>query len=138
MESHCGAGSHRRRLRCADLRISGPARHLRATSAELAWRVASRRARLNAPGKMTALAGLWRYDSRPDAASECTRILAAQALYGPDGEAHWSRDGVSLGRRLARLLPEDDFDRQPLIGAGGRFVLVADLRLDNRDELALL
>ena len=35
-----------------------------------------------------------------------------------------------------RLLPEDSFDRQPLIGGGGRYVMVADVRLDNRDELA--
>jgi asparagine synthase (glutamine-hydrolysing) len=34
-----------------------------------------------------------------------------------------------------RLLPEDAFDCQPLIGGEGRYVLVADLRLDNRDEL---
>jgi asparagine synthase (glutamine-hydrolysing) len=43
---------------------------------------------------------------------------------------------VALGRALAALLPEDRFDRQPLIGGGGRFALVADVRLDNRAELA--
>ena len=32
-------------------------------------------------------------------------------------------------------MPEDAFDRQPLIGGEGRYVLVADVRLDNRDEL---
>ena len=42
---------------------------------------------------------------------------------------------VALGRRLMRVLPEDAFDRQPLIGGEGRYVLVADIRLDNRDEL---
>jgi asparagine synthase (glutamine-hydrolysing) len=34
-----------------------------------------------------------------------------------------------------RVLPEDVFDRQPLVGGEGRYVLVADIRLDNRDEL---
>ncbi len=42
---------------------------------------------------------------------------------------------IALGRRLMRVLPEDAFDRQPLIGDGGRYVLIADVRLDNRDEL---
>ena len=42
---------------------------------------------------------------------------------------------VALGRRLMRVLPEDTFDHQPLIGGEGRYVLVADVRLDNRDEL---
>jgi asparagine synthase (glutamine-hydrolysing) len=63
-------------------------------------------------------------------------MLAAQALYGPhDVRTHIAR-GVAMGRRLFRLFAEDAFDRQPLIGGGGRFTLVADCRLDNRDELA--
>src|SRR5262249_32846192 len=82
---------------------------------------------------MTALAGLWRFDRRPDAAEGCARMLAAQEIYGPHHGAQWSDTFVALGRRLMRVLPEDVSDRQPLIGA--RYVLVADLRLDNRDEL---
>ena len=84
---------------------------------------------------MTALAGLWRFDGRPDAADGCARMLSAQKLYGPHHGAQWSDGGVALGRRLMRVLPEDAFDRQPLIGGEGRYVLVADVRLDNRDEL---
>ena len=84
---------------------------------------------------MTALAGLWRFDGRPDAAKSCARMLKAQELYGPHSGAHWSDGEVALGRRLMRVLPEDAYDRQPLLGGGGRYVLVADVRLDNRDEL---
>src|SRR5215831_13928340 len=87
---------------------------------------------------MTALAGLWRFDGTPDVAESCTRILAAQKLYGPDHGAQWSDSAVALGRQLMRVLPEDAFDRQPLVGGGGRYVLVADLRLDNREELTRL
>ncbi len=43
---------------------------------------------------------------------------------------------MALGRRLYRILPEDAFDRGPVVGGGGRFVLVADVRLDAREELA--
>ncbi len=84
---------------------------------------------------MTALAGLWHFNGRPDADEGCARMLAAQELYGLHAVARWSDGGVALGRRLTRLLPEDAYDRQPLIGGGGRYVLVADIRLDNRDEL---
>src|SRR6516164_6275229 len=84
---------------------------------------------------MTALAGLWRFDGLPDAAEGCARMLVAQEVYGPHHGAQWSDSAVALGRRLMRVLPEDAFDRQPLIGGEGRYVLVADLRLDNRDEL---
>ena len=84
---------------------------------------------------MTALAGLWRFDGRPDAGEGCARMLSAQKLYGPHDGAQWSDAAVALGRRLMRVLPEDAFDRQPLVGGEGRYVLVADVRLDNRDEL---
>ena len=84
---------------------------------------------------MTALAGLWRFDGRPDAAEGCARVLASQQLYGPHATTQWTTGDVAFGRRLMRVLPEDVFDRQPLIGGGGRYVLVADIRLDNRNEL---
>ncbi len=63
-------------------------------------------------------------------------MLAAQQIYGPDGTAQWDGGNVALGRSLFRLLPEDIHDNQPLFGMDGKIVLVADLRLDNRDELA--
>jgi asparagine synthase (glutamine-hydrolysing) len=84
---------------------------------------------------MTAVAGLWYFDGRPDAAGGCERMLAAQALYGTHASAQWARGNTAFGRRLMRVLPEDALDRQPLIGGEGRYVLVADVRLDNREEL---
>ena len=84
---------------------------------------------------MTALAGLWRLDGRPDAADGCTRILDSQQIYAPDVGAQWSSGEVAIGRRLLPVLPEDIFDRQPLTSRDGRYVLVADIRLDNRSEL---
>lgn len=41
-----------------------------------------------------------------------------------------------MGRRLYRTLPEDVHDFQPLQSRDGRLALVADVRLDNRDELS--
>ena len=87
---------------------------------------------------MTALAGIWSFSGRPDAGRTCERMLQAQQVYAPDPQsaAAWSDHGIALGRRLFRVLPEDRFDRAPMVSAEGRRVLVADVRLDNRDELA--
>lgn len=87
---------------------------------------------------MTALAGYWSFSGRPDADRLCERMLQAQQVYAPDPKsaATWSDRGIALGRRLFRLLPEDRFDRAAIVSAEGRRVLVADVRLDNRDELA--
>lgn len=84
---------------------------------------------------MTAICGVWHRDGRPDAAEDVARMRRALAPYGSDRSAAWDDDAIALGIGLARLLPEDRFDRQPL-AARERFHLVADLRLDNRAELA--
>lgn len=84
---------------------------------------------------MTALAGYWSFGTSADAAAACERMLKAQAIYGPHGKAAWHGPGVALGRSLFRTLPEDAHDRGPVVGADGS-VLVADVRIDNRAELA--
>lgn len=84
---------------------------------------------------MSAIAGLWRFDGKPDAAAGCARMLASQDIYGPHDGHTWSDGPLAMGRRLFRTLPEDAYDRQPLQSRDGRLTLVADVRLDNRDEL---
>jgi asparagine synthase (glutamine-hydrolysing) len=84
---------------------------------------------------MTALAGYWDFGGA-SAQPACERILAAQSIYGSGEEAFWKQGPVALGRRIHRLLPEDAHDRGPIVGGDGKLVLVADIRLDNRAELA--
>ncbi|MBA2466137.1 MAG: asparagine synthetase B [Sphingomonas sp.] len=62
-------------------------------------------------------------------------MLKSQAMYGQHS-ADWSDGEIGLGRHLFRILPEDQRDLRPQLGGDGTLVLVADVRLDNRDELA--
>ncbi|MGZ8997517.1 MAG: hypothetical protein ACXW2T_01540, partial [Allosphingosinicella sp.] len=82
---------------------------------------------------MTALAGYWSFGDAADVATSCERMLAAQRVYAPDPQICRTDGAISIGRRLFSLLPEDRFDRGPV--ASGSRLLVADVRLDNRDEL---
>lgn len=85
---------------------------------------------------MTALAGFWATNGAADPAAACERMLKAQQIYAPADAPVVRRDGdAAIGRRLFRLLPEDRFDRGPASGHGGESLLVADARLDNREEL---
>jgi asparagine synthase (glutamine-hydrolysing) len=84
---------------------------------------------------VSAIAGVWRFDSKPDSATDCARMLAAQEIYGPHDSSQWSSGPIAMGRRLFRTLPEDVHDCQPLHSRDGRLTLVSDVRLDNRDEL---
>jgi len=62
-------------------------------------------------------------------------MLKAQQRYGPHGDAVATLENASFSRALYRLLPEDSFDRQPYVAEDGSSMLVADVRIDNRDEL---
>lgn len=84
---------------------------------------------------MSALAGIWRFDGKPEVAADCRRMLAAQQIYGRHDDRQWCSGALAMGRRLFRTLPEDRHDRQPLHSRDGRLSLVADVRLDNREEL---
>ncbi|HEX8263129.1 MAG TPA: asparagine synthase-related protein [Allosphingosinicella sp.] len=84
---------------------------------------------------MTAIAGFWSFDGRFDPSAQCEAMIAAQSIYGLRQSAA-RLDRLALAARLYPLLPEDAHDRQPLVGGDGRFALVADVRLDNRAELA--
>lgn len=85
---------------------------------------------------MSAIAGVWSFDGEARCEAFIDHLLDSQSAYGPDGCDRRVRGAYAAGRRLKALLPEDRFDRQPLTGEDGRFLLVADLRIDNREELA--
>jgi asparagine synthase (glutamine-hydrolysing) len=84
---------------------------------------------------MSAIAGFWSFDARCEPSRACGAMLGALSAYGPDASASRRIGDFAAGRNLFRLLPEDDFDRQPLADPAGGHLLVADLRIDNRDDL---
>jgi asparagine synthase (glutamine-hydrolysing) len=63
-------------------------------------------------------------------------MLAAQAIYGAQRAFSWSDEQLSLGGGLSGFLPEDRFDEQPLWNIDRTACLIADVRLDNRPDLA--
>jgi asparagine synthase (glutamine-hydrolysing) len=83
---------------------------------------------------LSAIAGAWSLADGTRAEALCAGLLQAQSAYGRDACDRLARGPYAAGRCLHRMLAEDAFDRQPLTSGDGRFVLVADLRIDNRDE----
>lgn len=84
---------------------------------------------------MSALACLWQRDGRPDAGEALARMQRALAIYGRHGNRTRDDGAIAFGVCLDVRRPEDRFDRQPVEGGGGRYVAMADARLDNRPEL---
>lgn len=89
---------------------------------------------------MSAICGVIGRDGRPWADEDLDGVMGELAPLGTDGRGSWSgrcgRCEVALGAALRHRTPEDRVDVQPARGAGDRLVLVGDLRLDNRPDLA--
>jgi asparagine synthase (glutamine-hydrolysing) len=84
---------------------------------------------------LSAIAGAWSLAGEAHSEALCAELLEAQSAYGRDGCDRGRWGSYAAGRCLHLMLAEDAVDRQPLASEDGRFVLVADLRIDNRDEL---
>lgn len=84
---------------------------------------------------MTAIAGYWSFDDRPGPERRCEAMLRAQQIYGPQAPAMAGDGAIALGQRL--FVPGPPTRRRDTVAAGadGTALLVADARLDNRDEL---
>lgn len=83
---------------------------------------------------MSGLVGLWNLDGRPLEEGILSKLSAALAHRGPDGEGVWQQGPVGLACQLFKVTPEAAQETQPLVHPSGA-VVVFDGRLDNRDEL---
>lgn len=66
---------------------------------------------------------------------DCRRMLDVQRHYADSDPRVRHLGSAALGCALRKLLPEDRFDRQPYFHSGGQVMMVADARIDNREEL---
>src|SRR5258708_6360646 len=85
---------------------------------------------------MSGIAGVFYRDGRPLDREPLGQMLTALAHRGPDGSGTWSEGSVGLVHLSLWTTPESIRERQPLLR--GDVVIVADARIDNRDELIAL
>ncbi|MDE2595700.1 MAG: asparagine synthetase B [Sphingomonadales bacterium] len=85
---------------------------------------------------MSAIFGILRFDGAPVDPADADRMARSLAHRGPDGREHLCFDSLALGHALLRVNREDRFEAQPLREPVLGLSLVADMRLDNREELA--
>src|SRR5215207_3177045 len=84
---------------------------------------------------MSGIAGVFYLDGRALDSRMLGRMLDSIAHRGPDGAGAWSERGVGLGHLAFHTTPESISEKLPFVEGGGDFVLIADARIDNRDEL---
>lgn len=84
---------------------------------------------------MSAIAGILWFDGAP-AEQDCIEALVGRmASYGPHGQSCWSAGPVALGHCQLRTTSEAADEHLPLTSRDGRYCLVWDGRLDNREQL---
>jgi asparagine synthase (glutamine-hydrolysing) len=85
---------------------------------------------------MSAIFGVLRRTGAPVDERELEVMAALLSHRGPDGRRVLALDNAGLGHCLMRVNREDRFEAQPLHDPAIGVTLVADIRLDNREELA--
>lgn len=85
---------------------------------------------------MSAIFGILRFDAGDVSPRDLERMSNTLANRGPDGRKFTVDRPVGLGHCLMRVNQEDLFEAQPLRDRDADLTLVADLRIDNREELA--
>ena len=81
---------------------------------------------------MTAIAGYWSFDDRPDAQTRCERMLKALQIYGPEAPAIAADGALALGQRLFAFAPQDRRRQTVAAAPDSGALLVADARLESR------
>jgi asparagine synthase (glutamine-hydrolysing) len=85
---------------------------------------------------MSAIFGVLRFDGAEVSTRELERMANVLAHRGPDGRRFVAEGPVGLGHCLLRVNQEDLFEAQPIRDAQADLILVADCRIDNREQLA--
>jgi len=83
---------------------------------------------------MSGIVGVWNLDERPLDSAVLARMSEPLRHRGPDGEAPLVAGSFGLVHEHLWVTPEEQGERQPLVGRT-RAILAVDGRLDNRDEL---
>ena len=85
---------------------------------------------------MGGVAAVFQRDGREAGREVVWTMLRAAPHQGPDGMAVQPLGAVVLGHAKLAITPEDEHEAQPLISPRTGCALTADVRLDNRVELA--
>jgi asparagine synthase (glutamine-hydrolysing) len=79
--------------------------------------------------------GVFFRDGQPVEHPLMKRMTDSVAHRGPDGCGIWLEGSVGLGHRMLWTTPESLQEQLPLTSNSGDYVITADARVDNRDEL---
>jgi asparagine synthase (glutamine-hydrolysing) len=84
---------------------------------------------------MSGITGIYNLDGCPVDPRLLTQMTDAMTHRGLDGSGQWLDGAIGFGHRMLHSTPESLYERQPALDELAQTVIVADARIDNRDEL---
>jgi len=84
---------------------------------------------------MSGLCGIIRFDGNPVQKEEIQNMLDSMKNRGNDATGIWVDCNVGIGHKMLWTTPESLHEKQPLVSENNKCIVVADARIDNRDEL---
>lgn len=84
---------------------------------------------------MSAIWGIFRKNGEPISDKEIQDIQNSLIQFGPEGSDYWRNGSYALGYFKSFLTPEARYEKQPLFSKCGNYVVVADARIDDRENL---
>jgi asparagine synthase (glutamine-hydrolysing) len=87
---------------------------------------------------MTAIAGIYHRTGQPADSQTVAPMMHALREYGRDGSRVWSESSIVLGQHSLHVTPQSLHEVLPLHHTESQCCIVADVRLDNRDDLCAM
>src|SRR4028119_2254448 len=84
---------------------------------------------------MSAIFGVYNLNGKPVSSKVLEEMAAVLSHRGTDDSGVWSDEAIGLGHRMFKTTPEADNEKLPSSSKDKSFVITADARLDNRQEL---
>ena len=84
---------------------------------------------------MSGIAGIYYPDGKEVDRTELTRMTDAIAHRGKDGVNFWQEANIGLAHRMLHTTAESLTENLPLVDSTKNYIITADARIDNREEL---
>lgn len=84
---------------------------------------------------MSGIVGVYNSDGRPVDHMDIKAMMDSIAHRGPDGSGVWTDGPIGLGHLMLQTTPESLHEKLPMLDETGNLAIIADVRIDNRDEL---
>ncbi|MBE0698700.1 MAG: asparagine synthetase B, partial [Anaerolineaceae bacterium] len=84
---------------------------------------------------MSGIAGTWQRNGAPVEPELLEKFSIGLTPYGSDTFGHWSGGEIAFLHCMQRSTPESIEESQPFSAENGKYIITADARIDNREEL---